>query len=651
VPARANFFSDVLERTTSSGDKAYLIGVEDPISNNNATCSASNSAAHSWEMSQEGAQRWATGDQCGTGYPNEDALWSVRWTRPEQILFHYYTDMHIRDANKQVVATMSPGNRWNPLQLTGMLGQGTPILWRGANFPTGVLVQNTGLSDWLCTSEVLGYRLRYRWAKPGRTPVDGQQGLLECGLAQGSATWTVVNVDHIPDWGYGWYTVQFDVIKETTSGEERFSPAGPTYNVTAFVLPTSLWGGYTSPAEGAGVNYSVNLTGQAGGDSNSAGVDRVLFRANVGGSGWQTVTEDDTDCPIGQTCTYHAAWSVAGIPNQTLITLGFDVVDHTGTTYPSPQGTREIVIHDEPPTITLATANGDSASLIWSNQRQWMFTGTASDPENHLGALEFHCSGDYCGALVGQTGESHWTHTQRELLGQVEVYFSVSDPALNVATSRRLNLRIDVAAPTTTALLNGASPASWYSSTVQAQLDAEDNGSGRANSGVEGIVYQVDDQPPQLDTGDQAAFPVNGEGLHVVRFHAIDMVGNHEPTRTVSFGIIDETAPVAQDVTVVPGSGLGNCSVPTGTVWLALSAADEGSGVQVMRLSNDGVSWSAWRPYARRVLWPLASASEPVSVHFQVRDGVGWLSAPISRTLSYAPPDVWCTYLPTVQRQ
>jgi len=108
LPARANFFSDVLERTTSSGDKAYLIGVKDPISNNNATCSASNSATHSWGMSQEGAQRWATGDQCGTAYPNIDALWSARWTRPEQILFHYYTDVHIRDSNKQVVTGMSP---------------------------------------------------------------------------------------------------------------------------------------------------------------------------------------------------------------------------------------------------------------------------------------------------------------------------------------------------------------------------------------------------------------------------------------------------------------------------------------------------------------------------------------------------------------
>ncbi|HOT91068.1 MAG TPA: hypothetical protein PLJ78_04790 [Anaerolineae bacterium] len=340
------------------------------------------------------------------------------------------------------------------------------------------------------------------------------------------------------------------------------------------------------------MNYSVSLTAQAGGDGNSAGVDRVLFRADVGGGGWQTVAEDDTDCPVGQTCTYHATWSVAGIPNQTAITLGFDIVDHRGTTYYSPQGTRGIIIHDEPPTITLATANGDSASQIWSNQREWTFAGTASDPENHLGVIEFHCSGDYCGALVGQTGGSTWTHVQRELLGQVEVYFSVSDPALNVATSRRLDLRIDVAAPTTTALLNGASPVSWYSGMVQAQLSAEDNGSGRATSGVDGIVYWLDDQPSQLRTGNQATFPVSGEGAHAVGFHAIDVVGNREPTRTVSFGI-DETAPVAQDVTVVAGSGLGSCVVPSGTVWLALSASDVGSGVQAMRLSNDGVSWSA----------------------------------------------------------
>ena len=80
---------DVVERTASSGDKAYLLGVEDPVSNFNATCPAANTAVFTYGMSQQGAHRWATGDQCGP-FTSTVNSWSVQWTRPEQILFHYY---------------------------------------------------------------------------------------------------------------------------------------------------------------------------------------------------------------------------------------------------------------------------------------------------------------------------------------------------------------------------------------------------------------------------------------------------------------------------------------------------------------------------------------------------------------------------------
>ena len=235
LPARANFFSDALEHSTSSGDKAYLIGVEDPISNDNATCSAADSAAHSWGMSQEGAQRWATGDQCGTVYPNSDAPWNVTWTRPEQILFHYYTDVHLRDGNKQVVTASSPPDRWNPLQLAGILEFELPALWRGVSYPAAALAQNTGSNAWECTASVTGYRLRYRWSKAGHTPIDGAQGVIGCGLAQSQAAWSSFIVTDIPSWGYGYYDLQLDVIRQTTAGEQAFSPAWAAYDKTVFV--------------------------------------------------------------------------------------------------------------------------------------------------------------------------------------------------------------------------------------------------------------------------------------------------------------------------------------------------------------------------------------------------------------------------------
>jgi hypothetical protein len=599
-------------------------------------------------MSQDGAGRWTRGDQCYD--PDQSLPWSVRWTRMEQILYHYFTDVHLRDGNMRVVAPLSPPNRWDPLQLTGILVSDDPALLRTINYPVSVLVQNVGLSDWTCAGNVTRYVLRTRWARTGYTPVDSNQAAIPCGLGQGSSAWVHLSVGNVPNWGYGYYTLQFDVVKQTTAGEERFSPAWATYDELVHVLPTSLWGSYTAPANNAAVNYQANLSAQAGGDGNSAGVDRVQFRADVGGAGWKTVAESGTDCSVGQSCAYNASWSLAGIRNHTVITLGFDVVDKTGVAYYSPQSTRQIVVHDDPPTITLQTANGNGGTLIWSNQRTWTFAGTASDPENHLGAIAFQCSGDTCGSSVSQTGSGSWSRTQKNLLGQVDIYFTAADPALNLAATRHLDLRIDVAAPTTALTLNGATPTAWYSGTVQAQLTAADQGSGRATSGVARIVYSVDGGALQTRSGQQVTFTVSGEGAHAVIFRAFDVLGNGELTRTVSFGI-DNTAPVAYNVAVVTtGSGIGNCVVPTGTVWLELDANDVGSGVAQARLSNDGAVWSEWRGYGR-TLWQLASAIEPRPIYLQVRDGAGCVSAPISRTVSYAPSDVWCLYAPLVRRE
>jgi len=651
LPARTNFVGDIVNRTTSSGDRAYLIGVEEPVSNLNTPCPAANTAGITYGMSQEGANRWAEGNQCGPiYYPDSYLPWNVQWTRTEQILFHYYTDVHIRDNNKQIVTALSPVDRWNPLKFDGALLEPVPVLVRGATLPAAALVQNTGLSNWTCDGvAVSNYRLRYWWQREGHVAEIGEVSQSLCGLQQGSSAWTYFLVGSIPNWGYGYYTLQFDIVKDTPSGDVRFSPAWATYDKQVFVFPTSLSGGYTSPAAGAGVNYAVDLTAQVSGDGNSAGVTRATFQVNVGGAGWVVAGVDDHDCAPGNSCVYAAVYSLNGIRNQTELVLRVNVEDQAGNVQEGLGGTRSIVIHDDPPTISLDTANGNASTLIWSNQSQWTFAGTASDPENHLGALQFRCSGDSCGVSGARSEGAAWTHTQQAMWGQVDIAFAVSDPALNEAVSRRLDLRIDGATPVTTLTLNSAAPKAWYSGTVQARLTAVDRGSGHATSGVGQIQYRVDAQTPQTHSGDQVDFTVSGEGQHTVRFYASDVVSNAEAEQQAGFGI-DNTAPTAGNLSVISGSGLGNCPAPTGTVWIAASASAAGSGVRRLRLSNDGVIWSQWRAYSSQTLWALPSESAPGSVYLQVQDGVGWISTPISRTLSYAAPDVWCAYMPVMRR-
>lgn len=110
LPAFTEFSADVWGRT-DPGSQPYLVAVDDPISTG---CDANN-FGHGRGMSQEGASRWARGNRCS--YPGQgDDPWSVRWERTEQILVHYYTGVHIRDAGNNN-ALLTPSYRWNPLQI------------------------------------------------------------------------------------------------------------------------------------------------------------------------------------------------------------------------------------------------------------------------------------------------------------------------------------------------------------------------------------------------------------------------------------------------------------------------------------------------------------------------------------------------------
>ena len=109
-PAFAEHFADILNGTVS-GDEPYLLGIGDPISEAYMACDA-NDDGHGRGLSQEGASRWARGNKCsyaGAG----DQPWSVEWDDVRQILVHYYTGIHLRDANNNNTITFKsqPGPR------------------------------------------------------------------------------------------------------------------------------------------------------------------------------------------------------------------------------------------------------------------------------------------------------------------------------------------------------------------------------------------------------------------------------------------------------------------------------------------------------------------------------------------------------------
>ena len=124
-------------------------------------------------------------------------------------------------------------------------------------------------------------------------------------------------------------------------------------------------------------------------------------------------------------------------------------------------------------------------------------------------------------------------------------------------------------------------------------------------------------------------------GLKTVYVWFRDPLGNANPI-PYSASIILDLVPPAGSVLI--NSGASHTNNPE--VTLALSAADEHSGISAMRFSNDGVSWSGWEPYAAFKSWNLGAGDGERTVRAQFRDGAQNIS-PVSSdgiVLDTTPP-------------
>jgi hypothetical protein len=235
LPAFTEFTGDAYDHTISHSQQStlypYLLGVNDPIS---TACDANN-YGHYRGMSQEGASRWTRGNQCsyaGAG----DVPWNVSWERAEQILVHYYTGIHIRDANSGNVILTS-AYRWNPLRINwGTPDNRPPLMFHGYSYPISVQVQNTGISDWNCGYPNFSYTLYYRWSKSGHPTETGSGSVSVCGQTKGDPSpLKDLTINNIPGWGPGAYRLSFDIYVSAYQGGFWFGEQWPPYSITICV--------------------------------------------------------------------------------------------------------------------------------------------------------------------------------------------------------------------------------------------------------------------------------------------------------------------------------------------------------------------------------------------------------------------------------
>jgi hypothetical protein len=236
LPALSEFSADTVASTNASSDPRfpYLASVEDPIS---TSCDASNDG-HRRGMSQWGAARWARGDQCALK-ANGPEPWSIVWDRAEQILFHYYTRVHLRDADNDN-KIISPDWRWNPLKIEwGTQSEigGPPVLIAGQTRAVPIQIQNTSIDDWNCRigDTPLSYRLRYRWLNGSTVIYTASTGLYMCNVLAGGAKNDLLQV-YAPAGLSGTYTLRLDMYE--SFGNFWFSDGGwPPYDVTVRIIP------------------------------------------------------------------------------------------------------------------------------------------------------------------------------------------------------------------------------------------------------------------------------------------------------------------------------------------------------------------------------------------------------------------------------
>ena len=213
LPAFSEFTADVFAQTRDHPELyrfSYLLGVDDPIS---TACDANDFGYNLAGMSQEGANRWARGHECSSPSapiePGNDPgdYWSVQWNTVEQILFHYYTGVHLRDESGNL---LSASYRWNPLQVTGL----PMIPGSGSTYNVYVQVQNVGTAEYECEFPYVNYSLKYRWNKTGQSEYIGTNVINLCDLVEGESYGETISLQ-VPSWGSGTYSLDFDVFAYT----------------------------------------------------------------------------------------------------------------------------------------------------------------------------------------------------------------------------------------------------------------------------------------------------------------------------------------------------------------------------------------------------------------------------------------------------
>ncbi len=186
--------------------------------------------------------------------------------------------------------------------------------------------------------------------------------------------------------------------------------------------------------------------------------------------------------------------------------------------------------------------------------------------------------------------------------GTKTVYAMFKDAEGNVSPVKSDSILLDQNAPVTSA----DAPTGWSQGDATVTLSSDDG----AGSGVQAIVREIDDKGVDTYTG---PLTVTGDGVHTVRYCAVDLLGHTEEWKTVQVRI-DATAPVTSDNAGGVWHGSGFMLVLDGYDAVQLDHTE---------YSLDGVTWTTGSAPTFAVGCKRGGAAAAFTVHYRSVDSAG----------------------------
>jgi len=312
---------------------------------------------------------------------------------------------------------------------------------------------------------------------------------------------------------------------------------------------------------------------------NTPPVTEVQLAGTAGNGGWfkSSVTVTLTASDVGNGVQYtkyridSGGWQTYSVPfaisSEGTSTVYYYSVDYDSNT----ETTKEVEVKvDRIEPTTLMTIYGMKGLGDWYVSEVEVNL-TASDTPSGVASINCRVDGGpwqpYSSNIaIGEEGE----HT---------VEWNAIDVAGNAEDVNSLSLRIDLAAPQSTATPTGDGQGGWFNRTVDVTLQSTDT-----QSGVNFTRYRIDNGSWLTYS---LPFDVSGDGGHEVEFYAVDMAGNSASHLNLTFWI-DATPPT---LSLGLLGSIGDQGWMISSASFTMSASDLTSGLAHSFVSIDNGTW------------------------------------------------------------